>query len=66
MKKKEIKELDKNVLKFKKELKEIGVKDKTIELVMKDIQEYQEEQTIKMLKEIQQRMFGVLKEKERG
>lgn len=63
MNKEEIKELEKATLKFKNELREVGVKEKTIELVLKDIQEYQQELMIKKFKEMQQRMFEILKEK---
>ena len=59
--KKQLKELDKNVIIFKKELKEAGVKDSTIELVLRDIQEYQEEQIAKQLQEMKERMLEILR-----
>lgn len=64
MNKKEKKVLEDETKKFQRELRELGVKDKTIEFVMKDIQEFQIEQSMKMIKEMQQRMFEILKEEE--
>lgn len=60
MNKKEIKELDKNVIKFKKEMKDAGVKDSTIELVIRDIQEYQEQLIINQFLEMKERMLDLL------
>ena len=60
MNKQEKKELDRNVIRFKNQLKEVGVKDSTIELVLRDIQEYQEEQIAKQLQEMRERMLEVL------
>ena len=64
MNKKQLKELDKNVIIFKNQLKEAGVKDSTIELVLRDIQEYQEEQIAKQLQEMRERMLEVLRGEE--
>lgn len=61
MNKQEKKELDNNVKTFKKQLKEVGVKDSTIELVLRDIQEYQEEQIAKQLHEMRERIFAILR-----
>ena len=63
MNKKEEKQMQSKVIKFKKELKDIGVKDATIELVLKDIYEYQTEQALKQIDEIKKRMIEMLKDK---
>ena len=60
MNKKELKELNKNVSKMVKELKNAGIKDSTIELIIKDIQEYQEQLIIKQFLETKEKISQML------
>ena len=63
MNKREEKQMQSEVTRFRKELKDIGVKDETIELVLKDIYEYQTEQALKQIAEMQKRMIEMLEDK---
>ena len=58
----QIKENNKNIDEFVKQLKLAGVKDKTIKMLMKDIQEYQEklwqQRTKEMLENMRKRVLG--------
>ena len=61
--KRQFQKYEKDVDKFIKQLKEVGVKDDTIEKIMKDIKEYQQKQYEVMLNEMFVRFTKIIKEK---
>ncbi len=61
--KRQFQKYEKDVDKFIKQLKEVGVKDDTIEKIMQDINEYQQKQYEVMLNEMFVRFTKIIKEK---